>query len=71
MHSVILQEIDKRAADLDQILKPSKCASFLFDVPFSRYSSVQWNNQIDFRRREKISWEASGCVLVSNQKNYK
>jgi len=27
----VLQELDKRAADLDLMLKPSKCASFLFD----------------------------------------
>ena len=27
----MLQEIDKRAADLDLMLKPSKCVSFLFD----------------------------------------
>ncbi|XP_065896220.1 uncharacterized protein [Dysidea avara] len=30
-HSSVLQEIDKKAADLDLTLKPSKCVSFLFD----------------------------------------
>ena len=30
-HSYVLQEIDKRTADLDLMLKPSKCVSFLFD----------------------------------------
>jgi len=27
----VLQELDKRAADMDLMLKPSKCVSFLFD----------------------------------------
>jgi len=30
-HSSVLQEIDRKAADLDLSLKPSKCISFLFD----------------------------------------
>ena len=30
-HSSVLKEIDRKAADLDLTLKPSKCVSFLFD----------------------------------------
>ena len=30
-HSYVLKENDKRAADLDLMLKPSKCVSFLFN----------------------------------------
>jgi len=70
-HSSVLKEIYKRAANLDLMLKPSKYVLFLFDGIKHLSQGIALSNGTTRLRWNKISWEASRCVLVSNQNNSK